>query len=83
MKILLIIILLIRYIINDNLLDNNEFLCDEEGIIICQVYCSPSSQKSCKQNKSKKNKDYCCTCEFYNGEFKSQCIKVIDNNIDN
>lgn len=52
-------------------------ICEREGQTICQAFCSPVSFKKCKKNITSQNYDYCCVCEFYEGEFKSECIPVI------
>ena len=53
-----------------------ESFCEREGQTICQAFCSPVSFKKCKKNITSQNYDYCCTCQFWEGEFKYQCIPV-------
>lgn len=81
--ILFIIILIINcYCINCNeeSLESDteaDTICEREGQTICQSFCSPVSFKKCKKNITSQNYDYCCTCEFHEGDFKSNCINVI------
>ena len=53
-----------------------ETFCEREGQTICQAYCSPVSFKSCKNQVASQGYEYCCLCEFFNGEFKNECIQV-------
>lgn len=57
--------------------EETETICEREGQTICQAFCSPVSFKKCKKNITSQNYDYCCVCEFHEGEFKSECIPVI------
>ncbi len=57
--------------------EETETICEREGQTVCQAYCSPVSFKKCKKNITSQNYDYCCVCEFHEGEFKSECIPVI------
>lgn len=83
-KILLILFLITILFVNITCKDSNkeddeetETICEREGQTICQAFCSPVSFKKCKKNITSQNYDYCCVCEFYEGEFKSECIPVI------
>jgi hypothetical protein len=85
-KIMMIVFLIFTLLISSYCKDQKEdkddeqeteTICEREGQTICQAYCSPVSFKKCKKNITSQNYDYCCVCEFHEGEFKSECIPVI------
>ena len=57
---------------NENISD-----CEIDGLTTCQVVCSPAAKKVCKKVERNKVLHYCCSCEFYNGEFKSLCLPIM------
>ena len=61
-------------------LTNSETFCEREGQTICQFFCSPVSFKRCKKNITSKNFEYCCVCEFWEGEFNAECLEVVRQN---
>lgn len=77
MKIVILFLMVLIFVSYTNCNSNEgDSFCEREGQTICQAFCSPVSFKKCKKNITSQNYNYCCVCEFWQGDFKTECIPV-------